>query len=391
MNNSYLAKRLKKINPSSTLAITSKAKKLKSEGYEVVNFAAGEPDFDTPDFIKEAAIKAIKEGFTKYTPTTGIPELKKAIVEKFKQDNRIEYNPEAIIVSCGAKQSIFNILMTLVDFDDEVIIPSPYWVSYPEMVNLCGGRPIFLETKPENNFKLRPKDLEKIISPKTKVLILNSPGNPSGCVYEELELKEIALICAKKKIFVISDEIYEKLIYDNKKHISIASLGKDIYEITFTVNGVSKAYAMTGWRIGYAAGPQEIIEAMAKLQDHSTSNPTSISQKAALAALLKVDENFSEKMRLEFQRRRDYALARLIKMKKINFVKPQGAFYIFCDIAKTKLDSLTFASRLLEEEKVAVIPGKGFGRDDYIRISFATSLEEIEKGMDRLEKWLTKI
>lgn len=391
MNNSYLAKRLKKINPSSTLAITSKAKKLKSEGYEVVNFAAGEPDFDTPDFIKEAAIKAIKEGFTKYTPTTGIPELKKAIVEKFKQDNRIEYNPEAIIVSCGAKQSIFNILMTLVDFDDEVIIPSPYWVSYPEMVNLCGGRPIFLETKPENNFKLRPKDLEKIISPKTKVLILNSPGNPSGCVYEEAELKEIALICAKKKIFVISDEIYEKLIYDNKKHISIASLGKDIYEITFTVNGVSKAYAMTGWRIGYAAGPQEIIEAMAKLQDHSTSNPTSISQKAALAALLKVDENFSEKMRLEFQRRRDYALARLIKMKKINFVKPQGAFYIFCDIAKTKLDSLTFASRLLEEEKVAVIPGKGFGRDDYIRISFATSLEEIEKGMDRLEKWLTKI
>jgi len=382
-----LAERLKKIKPSATLTITSKAKKLKSEGHDVINFAAGEPDFDTPDFIKEAACEAIKSGFTKYTPTTGIPELKKLICEKFKKDNSLDYTPEQIVVSCGAKHSIFNTLFALVNPGEEVIIPCPYWVSYPEMVNLCEGTPRFVRTLLENNFKLTIRDLERQINAKTKVLILNSPCNPTGCVYNLDELKEIAKICVKKKIFVLSDEIYEKLIYDNLKHISIASLNKDIYDLTITVNGLSKSYSMTGWRIGYLGGPQDIVEAISKLQDHSTSNPASISQKAAFRAL-SVPNDFPRKICQEFWKRRDYLVCRLLELKKISYVTPQGAFYIFCDISKTGLDSLTLANRLLEEAKVALIPGEGFGRDDYIRISFATSMEQLEKGMDRIEEWL---
>jgi aspartate aminotransferase len=385
-----LARRLDKINPSSTLAITAKAKKLKSEGRDVINLAAGEPDFDTPDFIKDTAITAIKEGFTKYTPTTGIPELKKIIAEKFKKDNRLCYDPSCIAVSCGAKHSIFNALFVLVNRGDEVLIPSPYWVSYPEMVRLSEGKPHFIETLPENNFKIKIKDLEKNINSKTKVIILNSPSNPTGCVYPEEELKEIARICVAKKIFVISDEVYEKLIYDNLKHISIASLSEDIYNLTITINGVSKSHSMTGWRIGYLAGPLDIVEAIAKLQDHSTSNPTSISQKAAIGALSATDD-FSKLMKNEFQKRRDYVLERLAKLKKMGFVKPQGAFYIFCDISKSGLDSLTFANRLLEEASVCLIPGVGFGRDDYVRISFATSLAQLEKGMDKMANWLNKL
>lgn len=382
-----LAERLKKIKPSATLTITSKAKKLKSEGHDVINFAAGEPDFDTPDFIKEAACEAIKSGFTKYTPTTGIPELKKLICEKFKKDNSLDYTPEQIVVSCGAKHSIFNTLFALVNPGEEVIIPCPYWVSYPEMVNLCEGTPRFVRTLLENNFKLTIRDLERQINAKTKLLILNSPCNPTGCVYNLDELKEIAKICVKKKIFVLSDEIYEKLIYDNLKHISIASLNKDIYALTITVNGLSKSYSMTGWRIGYLGGPQDIVEAISKLQDHSTSNPASISQKAAFRAL-SVPNDFPRKICQEFWKRRDYLVCRLGELKKISYVTPQGAFYIFCDISKTGLDSLTLANRLLEEAKVALIPGEGFGRDDYIRISFATSMEQLEKGMDRIEEWL---
>ncbi len=268
-----LAKRTQKINPSSTLAITAKAKKLKSEGRDIVNFAAGEPDFDTPDFIKDAAIAAIKAGFTKYTPTTGIPELKKIISDKFKKDNSLQYESSQIVVSCGAKHSIFNALFVLLNRGDEVIIPSPYWVSYPEMVNLCEGKPSFIETLPQNDFKITIKDMEKHVNPKTKVIILNSPSNPTGCVYTEDELRQIAKICVEKKIFVISDEIYEKIIYDNERHISIASFGEDIYNLTLTVNGLSKSYSMTGWRIGYLAGPADVIEAISKLQDHSTSKP----------------------------------------------------------------------------------------------------------------------
>ena len=385
-----LAERLKKINPSSTLAITTKAKELKSEGKDIVNFAAGEPDFDTPDFIKDAAYEAIRSGFTKYTPTTGTPELKKLICDKFKKDNSLEYNPNQIVVSCGAKHSIFNALFVLINRDDEVLMSSPYWVSYPEMVNLCEGKPVFIETLPRNNFKITSADLEKNITAKTKLLLLNSPSNPTGCVYGLDELKEIAKVCVAKNILVISDEIYEKLIYDNLKHLSIASLNKDIYNLTITVNGLSKSFSMTGWRIGYLAGPPDIAEAISRLQDHSTSNPTSISQKAAQAALNAPDD-FAKNMADEFQKRRDYIIERLSRMKGIAFVKPQGAFYIFCDISKTSMEALTFANRLLDEKAVAIIPGESFGRDDHVRISFATSMEQIKKGMDRIEEWLSKL
>jgi len=385
-----LAERLKKINPSSTLAITAKAKKLRAEGRDIVSFAAGEPDFDTPDFIKEATIEAIKSGFTKYTPTTGIQDLKQLISNKFSIDNGLTYSPNQIVVSCGAKHSIFNTLFALVDKDEEVLIPSPYWVSYPEMVNLCEAKPIFIKTSAKNNFKISPLDLEKHINQKTKLLILNSPSNPCGSVYSRKELKEIAEVCTAKKVFVLSDEIYEKLIYDGLTHVSIASLSKEIYELTITVNGLSKSHAMTGWRIGYLGAPADIAEAIGRIQDHSTSNPTSVSQKAAVAAL-GTKNDFPGEIRSEFQKRRDRAIERLSKMPKIKPILPQGAFYIFCDISKTKLDSLTFSSRLLEEEGVSLIPGGAFGRDDYVRISFATNIEQIDKGMDRIESWLNKL
>jgi aspartate aminotransferase len=385
-----LSKRLTKINPSSTLAITSKAKKLKSDGFDIVNLAAGEPDFDTPDFIKEAAIDAIRSGFTKYTPTTGTAELKKLICEKLEKENFLDYSPEQIIVSCGAKHSIFNTLLALVNRGDEVIIPLPYWVSYPEMVNLCEGIPQFIKASANNDYKITIKDLKKYINLKTKALIINSPSNPTGCVYTLEELKEIADLCVDKKIFVISDEIYEKIIYDGQKHISIASINKDIFVLTITINGLSKSHSMTGWRIGYLGAPKEIADAVSKIQDHSTSNPTSISQKAAVAALSAPDD-FSKKICKEFQKRRDYCAMRLKTMEKIEYYLPVGAFYIFCDISKTGLDSSTFANRLLNEKHVSLIPGNGFGLDTHVRISFATGLEQLEKGMDRLEEWLDKL
>jgi aspartate aminotransferase len=384
-----LAQRLKKVKPSSTLAITSKAKKLKSEGFDIVSLAAGEPDFDTPDFVKEAGIEAIKSGFTKYTPTTGIPELKKLISEKLESDNSLGYEPSQIVVSCGAKHSIFNALSVLVDPDDEVLIPSPYWVSYPEMVHLCLGLPRFIKTLPENNFKITPIQLREQISSKTKVLILNSPSNPTGCVYREEELRKIAEICVENKIFVISDEIYEKLIYDGLKHVSIAGFNKDIYDLTVTINGMSKSYSMTGWRIGYLAAAIDISEAVSRLQDHSTSNPNSIAQKAALAALSYSGDFFSGIVR-EFQNRRDYCMERLKKMPKISPILPEGAFYIFFDISKTGLKSSDFANRLLEEKYISLIPGDGFGMDNYVRMSFATCMEELKKGMDRLADFLER-
>lgn len=382
-----LAERLKKINPSSTLAITSKAKKLKSEGRDVVALGAGEPDFDTPDAVKDAGIEAIRSGFTKYTPTTGISDLKKAISRKFKEDNKLDYAPGQIIVSCGAKHSIFNTLMVLVGKGDEVLIPSPFWVSYPEMVNLCEGKASFIETSSANSFKMTAGQLKKSITARTKVLILNSPSNPTGCVYSEDELRAIADICVKHSIFVISDEIYEKIIFDGLKHISIASFGKDIYDLTVTVNGMSKSFSMTGWRIGYLGAAQYICDAISNLQDHSTSNPSSISQKAALAAL-GLGNNFSEQMRLEFEKKRNYTVERLKNIKKLGYVEPKGAFYIFCDISETGLDSFIFSSRLLDEGNVAIIPGSSFGRDDYVRISFATSMEQLKEGFDRIESWV---
>lgn len=385
-----VAERLKKVNPSLTLALTAKAKKMRAEGQDVVNLSAGEPDFDTPDFIKEKAIEAINSGFTKYTPSSGIPSLKKLICEKFKKDNRLEYDSSQIIVSCGAKHSIFNALQALVNKNDEVLIPSPYWVSYPEMVNICEGIPRFVKASRENNFKITPEELKKYISAKTKLLILNSPANPTGAVYSKEELQEIANICVGKNIFVISDEIYEKIIFDNLKPVSIASFNREIYNLTITVNGLSKSHSMTGWRIGYLGAAQDIADAISKLQDHSTSCPSSISQKAAEAAL-SGPEDFSNMIRQEFQERRDYVVSRIKKMHKIKCVVPQGAFYIFCDISATAMDSDAFAAGLLEEEKVSLIPGKGFGLDTNIRISFATSEEELRKGMDRLEEWVSKI
>jgi aspartate aminotransferase len=382
-----LSERIKKVHPSATLSITTKAKKLKGEGKDVISFAAGEPDFDTPDLIKEAACAAIKAGFTKYTPTTGIPELKQAVCDKFKRDNNLIYDPKQVVVSCGAKHSIFNAVFALLDPGDEVIIPSPFWVSYPEMVTLAEGNSRFIKTNASSNFKISADELVKSITPKSRILILNSPSNPTGCVYSKEELSKIAEICVAKKIFCISDEIYEKIIFDAQKHVSIASLGKDIYDLTITVNGLSKSHSMTGWRIGYIGAPEDITAAISNLQDHSTSNPTSIAQKAAVAAL-NMPDSFSQSMCSEFQKRRDYIVGRLSKTKGISAVIPGGAFYIFCDISKTKLDSFSFSSKFLDEMLVAVIPGAPFGDDKYIRMSFATSLAQIEKGMDRLQQFL---
>lgn len=356
----------------------------------MVSFGAGEPDFDTPDEIKCAAVKAIQEGFTKYTPTTGIPELKESIAKKLKTENRLDYKPSNIVVSCGAKHSIFNVLQVLVEEGDEVLIPVPYWVSYPEMVKLAGAKPVFVTTTLKEDFKIDARKLKNSLTKKTKLLILNTPSNPCGVVYRREELQALADFCIKNNIYCLSDEIYEKIIFDGLQHVSIASLCEPMKKLTVTVNGFSKSYSMTGWRLGYLAAETGIVNAISNLQDHSTSNPTSISQKAALAAF-SLGEGYFDEIKKKFQERRDYIISRLDRMKgHLGYKKPEGAFYIFCDIAKTKMDSFTFARRLLEEAEVALIPGAPFGCDDYVRISFATSMEKIKKGFDRIEQWLKK-
>lgn len=387
-----ISNRIQSINPSATLTITARAKSMRKQGIDVVNFAAGEPDFDTPQVAKDAAVKAIAEGFTKYTPSTGIPELKEAIVKKLSEDNGLEYTPEEIVVSCGAKHSIFSIIQALVDKGDQVIIPSPYWVSYPEMVKLARGKPVILETRQKDNFKVDIDKLTKKINDSTKLLILNAPSNPAGVVYSREELQAIADVCIQKQIYVISDEIYEKILFDGVAFTSFASLGSDIKSRTITVNGVSKSFSMTGWRIGYFAGPKEVADAVKRLQDHSTSCPSSISQRAAVAALGLGESYFSENQ-AKFQERRDFIISYLDEKLKefVGYVKPQGAFYIFINIAKTKLDSLEFARRLLEESYVATIPGAAFGCSSWIRMSFATSSEEIKRGLQRLELFLIKL
>lgn len=364
---------------------------MKQEGEDVVSFGAGEPDFDTPVPIKSAAIKAIEDGFTKYTPSSGIPELKKAVCEKFQRDNGLIYEPGQIIVSCGAKHSLYNIFQVICDEGDEVIIPSPYWVSYIEMVRLAGGVPVILKTEQENGFKLKKDRLNKAITDKTVAFVLNSPSNPTGSIYTKSELEDIAEVLINRKVAVISDEIYEKLIYGGERHISFASLGKEAYDLTFVVNGVSKTYAMTGWRIGYLAAPsKELSSAIGRLQDHSTSNPTSVAQKAALEAI-KGDQGCVENMVSEFRKRRDYMVQRINEIKGISCVNPKGAFYIFCDISGTKMDSFEFARRLLDEVKVAVIPGEPFGWNTHIRLSFATGIEDIKKGLDRIDEWVKRL
>ncbi|MFA6081299.1 MAG: pyridoxal phosphate-dependent aminotransferase [Patescibacteria group bacterium] len=385
-----ISKRAQNINPSLTLSITAKAKEMKKQGLDVVSFGAGEPDFDTMSHIKEAAKKAIDEGFTKYTATSGIIELKEAICAKFRRDNWLDYEPKNIIVSTGAKQSLFNMIMITVDPGDEVIIPIPYWVSYEEMVKIADGKCVFLKT---NNFKINPQDLEKAITPKTKMLIFNSPSNPTGVVYDEKELKHIAAICLKHNIYILSDEIYEKLIY-GKKHISIASVNEKIKKLSIVINGVSKSYAMTGWRIGYAAAEEEIVKAATRLQDHLTSSPSSISQKAALAAI-NGPEDHVEKMVYEFKKRRDFMVDRLNRIEGIIAPRPDGAFYVFANVSKFYSGqikgSMVFCQKLLEDAYVAVIPGVAFGDDRYIRLSFATGMDHIKRGLDRLERFCEKL
>lgn len=373
---------------SSTLAITARAKELRAQGCDVVNFAAGEPDFDTPDDIKQSAIKAIEDGFTKYTPSIGTLQLREAISAKFKKDNHLDYSSSQIAVSCGAKHSLYNCIQILVDTDDEVLIPVPYWVSYPEMVKLAGGTPKFLPTSTQTNLKITPEQLEKNISSKTRVLILNSPSNPTGMLYGRKELESIAEICVKNNIFVISDEIYEKLIFDTSEYTSIASLGKDILDLTITVNGVSKAYSMTGWRIGYCGGPQEVMDYIKKFQDHSTSNPASISQMAALKALQSSDESI-RLMREEFKKRRTLMMSAIDEIPEISYVRPEGAFYLFCDISKLG-NSMAVAKKILDDVNVAFIPGDGFGSPGFARLSFATSVERIQEGTKRIAQWVKK-
>ncbi|MCA6072044.1 MAG: pyridoxal phosphate-dependent aminotransferase [Endomicrobium sp.] len=392
----HISKRVQSIKPSSTLAIDAKAKTLKQQGVAVINFGAGEPDFDTPKNIKDAAIDAINSGFTKYCPVAGTLEIKNAIINKLKRDNNLTYAPEEIIVSCGAKHSLYNIFQATIDDGDEVIIPAPYWVSYPDMVILAGGKPVIIKTSDKTNFKITPENVEKVITSKTKAIIINSPSNPTGCTYSVQELKTIAQICGKNNIFIISDEIYEKLVYDNFKFTSIAETTSETKDITIVVNGVSKAYAMTGWRIGYAVGPKNIISAMSKIQSQSTSNATSISIKAAVEALNGTQE-YVESMKKEFKKRRDYIVERLNEINDISCAKPEGAFYVFPNIStllgktfngKTINTDIEFADYLLDVAKIAVVPGSAFGAEGYIRLSYATSIENIREGIDRLEATL---
>lgn len=383
-----IAKRVQNIASSATLDITTKAKALKKEGFDVVNFAGGEPDFDTPQYIKKAAIDAINKGFTKYTPATGTPELKEAVCGKFKNDNGLDYKPSQIVVSCGAKHSLYNIFQVICDKGDEVLTPSPYWLSYPEMIKLSESVPVVVRPD-EKTSKVTVKILEKYVTKKTKALIINSPSNPAGTVYTENELRDLADFVVKHNIYVISDEIYEKLIYDELKHVSIASFNKKIYDLTFVVNGVSKSYSMTGWRIGYLAGREDIVKAIAAFQSHSTSNPTSISQAAALAALTIKDPAPAEMVR-EFQKRRDIMIKGLSEIKKLRCDSPGGAFYCFVDVSKTGMDPTTFSKRLLDEEYIATIPGEPFGSNRHVRFSFATGIADIEKGVERLKKWVKR-
>ncbi|HEX7534497.1 MAG TPA: pyridoxal phosphate-dependent aminotransferase [Syntrophales bacterium] len=387
-----LASRISTIKPSPTLAITAKANALKAEGRDVISFGAGEPDFDTPDRIKMAAVKAIEEGFTKYTPVDGISELKDAIISKLSRDNRLVYNRSEIVVSCGAKHTLYNLSQVLFEEGDEVIIPSPYWVSYLDMVLLSGAKPVILKTGEAQGFKMLPKQLEAAITRNTKALIMNSPSNPTGAVYTARELAALAEVVSHKEMLVISDDIYEKIIYDGKPFTNIASLSQKLKDKSIVVNGVSKTYAMTGWRIGYAAGPEEIIKAMTKLQSQNTSNPTSISQWAAVEALNGSQESVKEMVE-EFRRRRNVIVEKLNAIPGVTCTLPHGSFYVFPDVSslfgrsyqgKPLSNSSDFAAYLLEAANVAVIPGVDFGHDNHIRLSYATSLKNIEEGLKRI-------
>jgi aspartate aminotransferase len=384
--NYKISRRAASLTPSITLAIDSKAKQMKADGIDVVGFAAGEPDFATPRHITDAAIKALNDGFTKYTPSSGIPELRQAAADKFKRDNDLNYKPSQIIISCGGKHSCCNVILATCDPGDEVIIPAPYWLSYPEMARLAEAKPVIIETADKSEFKITPEQLRAAITPRSRMFILNSPSNPTGSLYTREEVKALGDICVENGLLIMSDEIYEKLVYDGAQHASVAATSQRHYDHTIIVHGLAKAYSMTGWRIGLTAAPEPIARAIDAIQSHSTSNPTSFAQKGAMAALNGPQDHLPVWL-AEFARRRAYAWERLNKIPGISCVNAKGAFYLFPNISKTGLKSMDFCARLLDTEKVAAVPGVAFGADDYVRISYATSMANIEKGLDRIERF----
>lgn len=382
-----LASRVNQVTPSLTLAIDSLAKEMKKNGEDVCSFSAGEPDFDTPTHIKAAAKKALDEGKTRYGPAAGEPGLRKAIAEKLLRDNQLAYNADNVIVTNGGKQSLYNLIMALIEAGDEVIIPAPYWLSYPEMVTLAGGTSVIVNTSLENQYKITPEQLEAAITPKTKLFVFNSPSNPTGIVYTPEEIAALAKIVVEKDILVVSDEIYEKILYDGAIHRSIASFGPEIFQRSIISNGFAKAFSMTGWRVGYIAGPVEIVKAMTKIQSHSTSNVCTFAQYGAIAALASPQDCIEEMVKA-FSERRQYILERVRSLPGLNCPTPNGAFYVFIDISQTGLKSQDFCQKLLETQKVAAIPGIAFGADDCIRLSYATDLKTIEKGFDRIDQFI---
>lgn len=394
-----ISRKIKNIKPSPTIAISSLAGEMKRKGINVINFSAGQPDFHTPENIKEAGIQAIKNNHTKYTPAPGIPEIREAICRKFKRDNDLEYTPDQVIVSAGGKQSVYLALQVLLEEGDEAIVISPYWVSYPPQVSLTGAKPVIINTTIENDFKTTAEEIEKYITDKTQILILNSPNNPTGSLFVKNELEEIADLCVRKNIFVVTDEIYEQLTYDNQKAVSIASLNDDIKKITLTINGASKSFSMTGWRLGYAAGPKEVVKGMTKLQSQLDTHAVSISQYATIEALDNGAES-TRKMRESFDERRKYVVKRLNEIDGIKTNVPKGAFYIFPQVSAyygkkhngTLInDSVSFCKYMLEEMKIALVPGSAFGDDNCLRFSYAASMEDIKNGIDRLEEGLKKL
>ncbi|HAX86560.1 MAG TPA: aspartate aminotransferase [Cyanobacteria bacterium UBA11370] len=385
-----LAARVGQVSPSLTLAISAKAKAMKAEGLDVCSFSAGEPDFDTPAPIKAAAKKALDEGKTKYGPAAGEPKLREAIARKLHEENSLDYKPENVIVTNGGKHSLFNLMLALIEPGDEVIIPAPYWLSYPEMVTLSGGTSVIVPADASTGYKITPDQLEAAITPKTKLFILNSPSNPTGMVYTPEEIKALAKVIVERDILVVSDEIYEKILYDGTQHLSIGAVGSDIFERTIISNGFAKAFSMTGWRLGYLAGPLELIKAVTSIQSHSTSNVCTFAQYGAIAAL-ESSQDCIEEMRLAFAARRQVMFDRINAIPGLICPKPMGAFYLFADISKTGLKSLEFCNTLLESYQVAAIPGIAFGADDCIRLSYATDMATIEKGMDRLEQFVRSL
>lgn len=394
-----LSKKAQGVKPSSTLAITAMAKEMRAKGMDVVGFGAGEPDFNTPDNINQAAIEAIHQGFTKYTPASGIMELKEAVCTKFKRFNNLDYEPSQIVISNGGKHSLTNIFQVLLNRGDEVIIPAPYWLSYPEIVKLADGIPVYVRGDKSQGYKISPEQIEAVITNKTKALVLNTPSNPTGMVYSREELEAIAEVVVKHDIYVVADEMYENLIYGEKEHISIASLGEEIYKRTITCSGLAKSYAMTGWRIGYTGSSEEIAKLMGSVQSHQTSNPNSIAQKAAIEALNGSQET-TEQMKEEFDKRRKYMYERISKMPLISCLEPEGAFYVFVDCSqvigknfkeKNIESAADFADVLIKEFQVAVVPCADFGFDDHIRLSYAISLEQIENGLNRMEDLLCQL